>query len=328
MKKRVLAIIAGLFSITGILLSQSFADVVIEYNSGVRCLNNQAYDSAYIYLNNTLSLSDVVGTEADDMVKTAKEQLVYVHYSQASTLEKRKHYSEAVPLYEETVKLSKKFGVKEDIAVKAKKRVVFSSMFAGQTEFKKGEYDAALGHYDKVLSLQPSIYKAHQGKGFVYEKLDQPEEMLASFAIAKDMATEKGDQKVIGQINSSINKYFRGLIEEELMMIDPEEEDYTFLIDICDQALEANDNNAFAYYNAISAKNKQIEYDAAIEYGEKAIKYAADFDEKLRSAIFYELGVAYQNTVRYKEACAAYEKVTHKDFFDKAEKKMMTSNCQ
>ena len=73
MKKRVLAIIAGLFSMTGILLAQTYAEVVIEYNAGVRCLNNQAYDSAFIYLNNTLDLAGKVGEEAAEMETTAKE---------------------------------------------------------------------------------------------------------------------------------------------------------------------------------------------------------------------------------------------------------------
>ena len=162
----------------------------------------------------------------------------------------------------------------------------------------------------------------------VYEKLDQTEEMLGEFAIAKQKASAKGDQKVLGQINSSLDKYFRSLIDEELMMIDPEEADYTFLVDICDEALEANDKNAFAAYNAISAKNKDVDYDAAIVYGEKIIQYEEEIDANLISAIFYELGMAYQNSVMYKEACASYEKVTEEPFFTKAENKMMTSNCQ
>jgi len=328
MKKRVLAIIAGLFSLTGILLAQTYADVVIEYNSAVRCLNNQAYDSAFTYLNNTLDMSNTVGAEAAEMEKASKEQLVYANYSQAYTLEKRKKYNEAIPFYKESVRLSEEYSVKEETAGKAKRKIVSTSMRAGQAAYSSKEYDVALEHYDRVLSMAPSVYQAHQGKGLVYEKLDQVDDMLGEFAIAMDKASEKGDEKVIKAINSKLNSYYLGLIDEELMMIDPEEADYSYLVDICDQALEANEQNAFAAYNAISAKNKEINYDAAIEYGTKIIQFEDEIDANLLSAIYYELGVAYQNSVMYKEACAAYEKVTEEPFFTKAENKMMTSNCQ
>lgn len=328
MNKRVLAIIAGLFSITGILMAQTYADVVIEYNSAVRCLNNQAYDSAFIYLNNTLTMSETVGAEAEEMSKSSKEQLVYANYSQAYTLEKRKKYSEALPFYEESVRLSEEYGVKEETAGKAKRKIVSTSMRAGQAKYSSKEYEAALAHYDRVLSMAPSVYQAHQGKGLVYEKLDQIDDMLGEFAIAKDKAAEKGDEKVIGAINSKLTSYYNGLIDEELMMIDPEEADYSYLVDICLQALEANGKNAFAAYNAISAKNKEVQYDAAIEHGVNITQYEDEIDANLLSAIYYELGMAYQNSVMYKEACAAYEKVTEEPFFTKAENKMMTSHCQ
>ena len=328
MKKRVLAIIAGLFSMTGILLAQSYADVVIEYNSAVRCLNNQDYDSAFIYLNNTLAMSETVGAEAAEMETSVKEQLVYANYSQAYTLEKRQKFSEAVPFYEESVRLSAEYGVKEETAGKAKRKIVSASMRAGQAEYKRQEYDAALAHYDRVLSLAPSVYQAHQGKGLVYDKLNQNEEMLGEFAIAKEKAAQKGDEKVLAAVNAKINSYYNALIEEELMMIDPEEADYTFLIDICDEAIEANEKNAVAYYNAASAKNKQVEYDVAIEYVLKALEYEAEIEPIWLSALYYELGIGYHNSVMYKEACEAYNKVTEEPFFTKAENKMMTSNCQ
>lgn len=328
MKKRVIAIFAGLLSMTGILLAQTYADVVIEYNSGVRCLNNQAYDSAFIYLNNTLSMAGTVGAEAAEMEKSAKEQLVYANYSSAYTLEKRMKFGEAVTFYENTVRLSDEYGVKEETAGKAKRKIVSASMKAGQAEYKKQEYEAALAHYDKVLSMAPSVYQAHQGKGLVYEKMDQAMDMLSEFAIAKEKAAQKGDEKVLKSVNAKINSYYNALIEEELMMIDPEEADYTYLIDICDEAIEANEKNAVAYYNAASAKNKEVQFDAAIEYALKGLEFEADIEPIWLSALYYELGIGYHNTVKYKEACEAYNKVTEEPFFTKAENKMMTSNCQ
>jgi tetratricopeptide (TPR) repeat protein len=106
-------------------------------------------------------------------------------------------------------------------------------------------------------------------------------------------------------------------------MIDPEEADYTFLLDICNEAIEANESNGYAYWQAAMAYNKMVDYDNAIEYAEKGV--AVETDPVMLSALYYELGQAYQNTVRYADACDAYNKVTEEPFTARAEKKMMTT---
>ena len=66
--------------------------------------------------------------------------------------------------------------------------------------------------------------------------------------------------------------------------------------------------------------NKKIEYDAAIDYALKAIEFEAE--PIWTSAIYFELGHAYQNTVEYEKACEALQKVIEEPFLTRAEKKM------
>ncbi len=328
MKKRVLAMLTGLLIATGTLYSQTLTDVINEFNAGVESLNGQSYETALTQFNNCLALCDLVGDEATDMKGQAQQQVVGAHYRQATTLMKRKQYDQAIPFLENTVKFSEEYTKNEEMAVKASKYLPSLYLRQGNILLKQEDLDEAMLTFDKVLKTQPNMYKANQGKGLVYQKLDEVDNMLSEFAIAKEKAVAKGDEKFVADVNGAINGYFKPLIDEEIMMFDPEEADYTYLIDICEQAIEANEKNAFAYYNLISIKNKEVEYDAAVEYALKALAYEDEFNPNLLSGIYFELGKAYQNSIMYEEACEAYNKVTEEPFFTKAENKMMTANCQ
>ena len=328
MKKRVLAMLTGLLIATGALYSQTLTDVINEFNAGVESLNGQSYETGLTQFNNCLALCDLVGDEAADMKLQAQEQVVGTHYRQATTLMKRKQYDQAVPFLENTVKFSEEYSKNEALAVKANKYLPSLYLRQGNLLLKQEDLDNAMSTFDKVLEMQPNLYKANQGKGLVYKELDEVDNMLSEFSIAKEKATAIGDVKFIESVNSAINSYYKPLIDEEIMMFDPEEADYTYLLDICEQAIAANEKNAFAYYNLISVKNKEINYDAAVEYALQVLEFEAEINPNLLSGIYFELGKAYQNSVMYKEACEAYNKVTEEPFFSKAENKMMTANCQ
>ncbi len=331
MKKRVLAIVTGLFLAGGIVFAQATADVTLtdvinEFNAGVESLNGQSYETALTQFNNCLALCNQVGDEATDMKKQAEEQVVGTHYRQAMTLMKRKQYDKALPSLENTVNLSAEYEVMPEYAEKAARYLPPLYLREGNVLLKQEKYDEAMTTFDKVLAMEPENYKAHQGKGLVYKEKGDIDAMLEEFDVAKTKAAEENDAEFINDINAAINDHYRGLIEKELMMMDTEDPDYTFLLDICDEAIAANDKNSYAYWQAAAAKNKEIEYDAAISYAEKAVAY--ETDPVLLSALYFELGNAYQNTARYEDACDALNKVTEEPFLSKAEKKISSvPNC-
>ena len=63
-----------------------------------------------------------------------------------------------------------------------------------------------------------------------------------------------------------------------------------------------------------------IEYDAAANYALKALLY--ETEPIWVSAINFELGHAYQNSVEYDKACEAFKNVVEEPFLTRAEKKM------
>jgi len=317
--KRILIITTGLLLAAFSLQAQTLTEVINEFNAGVEDLNGQSYESALEHFNSSLEMADVVGEEAADMKKQAQDQIVGTHYRQAMTLMKRKQYDLALGYLENTVNFSGEYETQEELAQKASRYLPPLYLREGNVQIAKENYDEALVVFDKVLAMNPENYKAHQGKGLVYLKQEELDSMLEEFSYAREKAAEKGDQEVIDDINLAIDGYYRPLIEEELMMMDPEEGDYTYLIDICEQAIAANEYNGYAHWQIAKARNEMIEFDSAIEIAEKAVEFESD--PVLLSALYFELGTAFQNTAQYAEACAALNKVTEDPFRERAERK-------
>jgi tetratricopeptide (TPR) repeat protein len=195
-----------------------------------------------------------------------------------------------------------------------------SYMMEGQRNYKGQSFDDALGFFDKALEMNPSLYQAHLGKGVIFLEQDEPEMMMESFAKAKEGAMAEDDTKTVDQINGKIDDYYNQFIMEEMEMIDPEEPDYEYVVEACENALAANPKNPRALYHLALVHNKQIEYDAAIDFALQAIE--AEDDPIWMSAIYFELGHAYQNTVEYEKACEALGNVVEEPFLTRAEKKM------
>ncbi len=319
MKFRALVMIGGMM-LAGSLTAQTLTDVINEFNTGVEKLNNQEYDAALAEFNQVLSLAETVGDEANDMKDKAQQQIPSVYYRQAALFMKRKQYDNAIPFLEKTVEYATLYNNNQDISEKAAGYLPQLYVLEGNRAWKNDTYDEAIAYFDKALVLNESLYQAHQGKGMVYLDQDEPDMMLESFAKAKEGAMAKNDTKTIASINEAIDTYYNKFIVEEMGMVDPEENDYTYVVEACEKALAANPDNPRALYHLAIVSNKSVEYDKAIEYAEKAL--AHETEPVWISAINFELGSAFQNTADYTKACEALQKVTEEPFLSRAEQKM------
>jgi len=319
MKFKVTAILGGIL-IAGSLSAQTLTDVINEFNAGVEKLNNQEYDPSLEHFNKVIELAATVGDEASDMKAKAEQQIPSVYYRQATVFMKRKQYDNAIPFLEKTVEFATQYKNNEDISKKASGYLPQLYVLEGNRGWKNKTYDEAIANFDKAIALNPDLYQACQGKGMVYLEQDKTEEMLKCFANAKKGATAKNDTKTIEQINGVIDDYYNKFITDEMAAVDPEEMDYTYVVEACDNALAADPNNPRALYHLALVANKNVEYDKAIEYAEKALQY--EKEPVWISAINFELGSAYQNTADYDQACETLKKVIEEPFLSQAEKKM------
>jgi tetratricopeptide (TPR) repeat protein len=324
MKFRVLAILAGVL-LAGTLSAQTLTDVINEFNTGVEKLNSQEYDVALEHFNQVLTMAEVVGADANDMKAQAEKQIPATYYRQATTFMKRKQYDNAIPYLENTVTTATLYNNNVDISKKASGYLPQLYVRQGNQEWKNKSYDAAIEYFDKALALNENIYQAYQGKGMVYLDKDEADLMLESFAKAKEGATAKNDTKTVGKINGVIDSYYNKFIMEEVSAIDPEENDFTYVVEACENALAANPDNPRALYNLAMVANKTDQSEQAIEYAQKALLY--EKETIWLSAINFELGSAYQSTKQYDEACEALQKVTEDPFLARAEKKIESVGC-
>ena len=324
MKFRVLAIFAGVL-LAATLSAQTLTDVINEFNTGVEKLNGQEYEVALEHFNQVLTMAEVVGAEANDMKAQAQKQIPSTYYRQATTFMKRKQYDNAIPFLELTVETATLYNNNAEISKKAAGYLPQLYVREGNALRKNKSYDDAIVYFDKAIAMNPNLYQACQGKGMVYLEQDETEEMLKCFANAKEGALAKNDAKAIDQVNGVIDSYYNKFIMEEVGAIDPEENDYTYLVEACDNALAANPDNSLALYHLAMVSNKTDQSEKAIEYAKKALLYEKEVI--WISAINFELGSAYQSTKQYDEACEALQKVTEDPFLTRAEKKIDIVGC-
>lgn len=319
MKIRVLAIF-GAMVMAGSLSAQTLTDVINEFNVGVEKLNNQEYEVSVEHFNQVLALAETVGDEANDLRGQAEAQIPSAYYRQATVFMKRKQYDNAIPYLEKTVEYATQFGNNDEIKEKSMNYLPQLHLMEGTRQWQNSQFKESLEHFEKALSMDEGLYKAHMGKGLVFLEQDETDMMLESFKLAKEGAIANNDTKSIDQINGKIDSYYNKFIIEEMEMVDPEENDYTYVIEACENALAANPENPRALYHLAMVNNKMVEYDAAIDYALKALQF--ETEAVWISAINFELGSAYQNTVEYEKACDALQKVVEEPFLSLAEKKL------
>ncbi|MFH0757749.1 MAG: tetratricopeptide repeat protein [Bacteroidota bacterium] len=319
MKLRVIAILGGIL-IAASLSAQTLTDVINEFNAGVEKVNNQEYDASLEHFNQVRTLAESVGAEADEMKAKAEEQIPLAYYRQATLFMKRKQFDNAIPYLENTVQTANEFNNNQESSEKAGKYLMQSYMMEGQRNYKNESYAEALVYFDKALAMNENLYQAHLGKGMIFLEKGENEMMLEEFALAKKGALADNDTNTVQQIDGKIDSYYNKFIVDEMEMIDPEDPDYEYVIEACDKALVANPANPRALYHLALISNKKVEYDAAIEYALKAL--LSETEPVWMSAINFELGSAYENTVEYEKACETYGKVVEEPFLSRAEKKM------
>jgi tetratricopeptide (TPR) repeat protein len=311
----------------GSLSAQTLTDVINEFNEGVAKINTQEYIASLDHFNQVLTLAEAVGDSATDLKVKAEEQIPLAYYRQATLFLKRRQFDNAIPYLEKTIETADSYANNDDSKQKATRYLMQSYMVEGQRTYKNKSYDEALGYFDKALEMNPDLFQAHQGKGMVYMDQDEPEMMLQEFNMAKEGASSNNDMETVGAINAVIDAYYNKFIMEEMEMVDPEELDYTYVVEACEKALEANPNNPRALYHMALVKNKDVQYDAAIEFAQKALEN--ETEPVWISAINFELGSAYQNTVEYEKACEALKNVVEEPFLSRAERKMSSiPGCQ
>ena len=283
---------------------QTMDEVIAKFNEAAESVNKGEYPTAINEFNDVLAMGETVGSEADDLMSKAKEQLPLLHYQVAISYMKQKDYENAIPYLERTIDLSRKYENNDEYRQKAMRYLPQLITGVGTGYYKKGDYERALELFTDAVKYAPNYPKAYLGKGLVHMKEYDEDEMISSLTTAITMAKQQGDDKTVKDAQEALGSYYVDMGKMEMADMDPAAEDFTYALEAFEKAVEYDPDNTDALYNLAAIHNKMVEYDKAIEYGKRALENA-DTDVKI-AAIQYELGNSYFNTAQYDLACEAF----------------------
>jgi len=246
----------------------------------------------------TLSISTVVSTGySQDFEQQRKDLLSKIH-----EIDKKLGDSPSPQEYDDLSQQRKEIEaqikdvtekLEADVDAMKKINAVKKAYNEGNAAYKFGDYQGAISHYDRAISLDVSFYKAHYGKGLALKKLRKFQEAIIAHQGASKhnpayVAAYIAEGKILKQIGKN---------DEALKVLTT--------------AIENNPGSERPYYElgAIYLDYKK-DYNKAAANFSKATQLKSDYD-----LAFYSLGVSLTELARHDEALIALDtalKVTTK----------------
>ena len=302
--------------------AQTINEVVEAFNAGAEDANSGNFETAITKFEECIELATTLGAEGDEMKQKAEQQIPALHYNLALASYKAKEYEAALEKFEETVAACDTYG-NEELKTKSMKYIPALHYALANKAYKEEDYESSLSHYDMAIEINPNYLKAYYGKGLVYQKNGDEENMIAAFEKVIEMGTAAGDDKTVPQASKKLRDHYviKGVTALKA-------EDYTDAIGLFNSSLEYDNEYTETYYYLTVIYNKQEEYDKAVENANAALEYDTSEPDK-KARIYYELGNAYYMLVEYEKACEAYKNALHEPFTNSAKHKIENVlNCQ
>ncbi len=237
-------------------------------------------------------------------------------------------YEAAVPYLKQTIELADKYNNNQEYKQKAEKYLPQLLVAVGTQKYKEQKLDSALDMFELSLKYMPNYDKAYLGEGLIYYDKKNEDKMTSTLTKAMELGKADNDEETVKLAKETLTRYYNEMGDNELQSVDPENEDFTYAIQAYDKALQYDSTNTDANYKLAIIANRQVEYEKAAKYGERALKNA-EGEDKI-AAINYELGNAYMGEAEYDKACKAYTAAMKSSAFaDKAAaKKDKVPGCQ
>jgi len=295
--------------------AQTITDVINVFNAGAGEVNAGNFETAITKFEECIQLADKLGAEGDEMKMKAREQIPTIHYRIALDSYKAKDIEGAISWFEKTVEACNQYD-NEDIKTKSLNYIPQLYYAQGNGQVKNEAYEEALASFDKAIEYLPDYARAFYGKGLVYRKLDQEENMFAAMDKAIETGNSSGDDKTAAAAAKTVRDY---LVVAGMKSL--KDEDYESAIDFFTASLKYDDQYADTYYYLAAIYNMQLEYEKAVENAIKAIDYDDSEPEK-KARIYYELGNAYVGMVEYEKACEAFKNALYEPYLNTVKHKM------
>lgn len=298
-----------IFAITSI-HSQTIQEAQEAYNNGLR-LQKTDINAAIKSYENCLKLCESVGEEANGLKASVEKKIPQAYYNVGNALLKEKKYDEAIKSFESTYEIAEKY---KSTTVKNRCKGYLPQLYynKGANAYKSNDYAGAIKNYNKAIQWNQAYIKAHLGKGTVYKKQGDLDNLKQSMAMTKQICMSKGDLTNAEKADKLVRDYLIRVGADALNNNKTQD-----AVTALEDALFYGDNNIETQYWLASAYNKQGKYDKAITEINKAIVLEKGGDEKA-ARLYYELGTAYKGKRDTAKACQAFKKAKFGKYIESA----------
>ncbi len=282
--------------------AQTINEVIESFNAGAAEVTAGNFEAAITNFESTIEQATTLGAEGDEMKAKAEGQIPPLYYRMAMDTYKAKDIPGAITKFEETVAACDKYG-NDDVKGKSLKYIPQLYNSNGNTQLKAGDFDGAIASFDKAVEYKPDYARAIYGKGLVYRKQKDQDNMVATLeqAIEVGNASNPVDDKTVAAATKILKDSY--VNAGKLAFKD---ENYTDALSNFESSFKYDPENAEAYYLICVIHGRQGDFDKAVESATKALEYEED-DAAKKAKIYYELGNAHVGLVEYDKACAAFK---------------------
>ena len=314
----------GFCTIVGTLLfttlnlqAQTKKDAADAYNQGVVTMTTNV-DSAIIYFEKSVDLSNKVGDEALDIHGLAIKVLPGLYFKKVVGLANEKKIPEAIAASKEALKAADKYGdekIKDETLILEVK--IYFSM--GNNYFAKlNDNENAIKAYDSALAINPNYTKALFNKALVYRKMEKSDKFIETIDLAITKAATDTAQILV--YNKTAREYFRnaGIKANTANKLTEALEDL---------------NNAQKYgsekelfYQFANIYNKQKKWDEALTSAQKGLELETG-NSDAKAKYHYEIAVAQLGKGEKDAACSSFKNAQFGQFANAAKAQMTNMKC-
>ncbi len=295
-----LALIASLA--VGVASAQTIEDVNAKMNSAGELIAAKKYTEAAALLQEVIAAESVVGEEAAEMVRTAKDQLPKLYLQYGNALFQAKNIDGAIAQFTKAQELADKYG---NASVRSTAARVLSQLYnmKGVAAFNAKDYKGALEFFQKVAQTNPAdmqvayfIAKCYGEQGQLDQAVEMYDKVIAAGADPKYA-------KVAADSKTELTMYMLEAASKA-----GQANDYDGLKKYTEQVLKVVPTNPEANLMLVQMANKLKKYDDVIDHATDA--YAAQADPVKKAEVAYLAGVAYQNKDNKAKAIEWLKRVT------------------
>lgn len=295
--------------------AQTYAEVVEAFNAAAEDIKSGNFELAISKFENCIELATQLGPEGDEMKANAESQIPVIYLRLAKDVYKAKDYEEAIKKFEETIMACEKY-TNEKIKKDSEKYLLSSHYNVANQKYKGDDFEGALSHFNSAIEYNSEYAKAYYGKGLVYQKQGDLENMLVAFEKAIEFGNSTGDEKIASASSNKVRDYYFRLGTDAVKA-----DDYQTAVNNLSKALKYDLEHSQSYYWLAVMYNKEMEYDKAVANAVEALKFDKTEDH-IKARIYYELGNAYVGLVEYEKACDAFRNALYDPYTNTVKYKM------